>query len=146
MAVTLLGADATAALLGGRGRVAVVNHTAAESDVVIVAAAIVRHRDGEDPHTDVTYALEIGAEQSVEIEAAPPLTEPPDATEVVLRLRIGDAARADAYAVAHRDSADASGRVEFGIKDNDGVLVDGEEIVTGFPEFAIYVLTTETTP
>jgi hypothetical protein len=94
MAVTLLGADATAALLGGRGRVAVVNHTAAESDVVIVAAAIVRHRDGEDPHSDVTYALEVGAEQSVEIEAAPPLTEPPDATEVLLRLRIGDAATA----------------------------------------------------
>ena len=65
---------------------------------------------------------------------------------MVLRLRIGDAATADAYAVAHRDSGDEGGRVEFGIKDNDGVLVDGEEIVTGFPEFAIYVLTTETTP
>jgi hypothetical protein len=146
MAVTLLGADATAALLGGRGRVAVVNRTAAESEVVIVAAAIVRHRDCEDPHIDVTYALEIGAEQSVEIEAAPPPTGPPDATEVVLRLRIGDAAAADAYAVAHRDSGDDGGRVEFGIKDNDGVLIDGEEIVKGFPEFAIYVLTAETTP
>jgi len=146
MAVTPLGADATGALLAGLGRVTLVNRTAAESDVVIVAVAIVRHRDGEEPQTDAAYALEIGAEQSVDIEAAPPLAEPPDAIEVVLRLRIGGAATADAYAVAHRENADAAGRVEFGIKDNDDVLVDGEDPVTGFPEFAIYALTAEAIP
>jgi hypothetical protein len=143
MAVTLFGADATGILLSGKGRVTLINRTVTDSELVIVAAAVVRHRDGEDPCTDAAYALEIGSGQSVEIEASPPLSEPPDATEVVLRLRIADTATTDAYAVAHRDSADLGGRFEFGVRDNDGVLVDGESLVTGFPEFAIYARVVE---
>lgn len=71
MSVSLLGTDATGALLSGLGRVTLVNRTAAESTVLVVAAALVRHRSGEDPHTDAGYALGLGADQSVEFEAAP---------------------------------------------------------------------------
>jgi hypothetical protein len=139
MSVSLLGTDATGALLSGLGRVTLVNRTAAESTVLVVAAALVRHRSGEDPHTDAGYALGLGADQSVEFEAAPPLTAPPEAIEVVLRLLINDQTTADAYAVAFPGPADG-GRAEFGVKDNRGVLDDGERTVPGFPEFTVYAL------
>lgn len=144
MAITLLGKDAASALLSGRGRVAIVNRTDPESALAIVAVAIVRHRDGSNPQIDAAYHLEIGADQSVEIEAAPPLTEASDATEVVLRLRIDtQGAMVDAYAVAHRAASDSTGRVEVGIKPNTGVLVDGEDTVPDFAEFVVYALPAE---
>jgi hypothetical protein len=127
-------------LLSGRGRVTLVNRTGEDEDVVIVAAAIVRHVDGADPHIDTVFALEVAAGQSVEIHAAPPLTEAPDAIEAVLRVRIGDQAIVDAYAIAQRNPADATGAVEFGLKENGGVLNEGESSVADFPEIAIYAV------
>lgn len=138
MAITPLGSAAMSALLSGRGRVTLVNRTSAAADVVIIAAAIARHTNGAAAHIDTTFALEIAADQSVGIEAAPPLAETPEAIEVALRLRIRDEAVVDAYAIAHRAATDTLGGAEFGIKDNDGVLADGEDSVPGFPEIAIY--------
>ena len=141
MGITLLGPNGSGALLAGRGRITVVNRTDAESAVAIVAIAIARHRDGSEAQTDAAYNLEINADQSVTIEAAPPLSEAPDAAEVVLRLRIGtQGAMVDAYSVAHRAASDTTGWVEVGIKPNSGVLVDGEDTVPGFAEFVIYAL------
>lgn len=143
MTVALLGAEATGALLSGRGRITLVNRTPEDAGVTIVAAAIVRHRDGGAPQTDIVYQLDLGAALSVEVEAAPPLAEPPDAIEIVLRVRIEGERLVDAYCVAHRADEDTSGRVEAGIKVNGGTLVDGEEMVPDFPKLVIYTRTQE---
>ena len=141
MAVTLLGSSGVSSLLAGVGRVAVANRTAPEDAVTVVALAVVRHQADGSTQRDVAFDLAIEADESVSIEAVPPLAAEPDAIEVMLRLRIGDdGAMADAYAVAQRPAAATNVHFEFGVKPNTEALVDGEDVVPGFAEFTIYGL------
>jgi hypothetical protein len=141
MAVTLLGSSAVARLLDGVGRVTIVNQTAAEDDATIVAFAIVRHLPGGDRQRDVAFDLEIGADQSVSVEAVPPLDAAPEAVEVTLRLRLGDQSEiVDAYAVSRAPAGGGNGQAEFGMKPTGEEVVDGEDTVPGFAEFTVYAL------
>ena len=141
MAVTLLGSTGISSLLSGLGRVAIVNRTAPEDLVTIVALAVVRHQADGSTQQDVAFDMGIEADESVSVEAIPPLAADPDAVEVALRLRIGDdGGMADAYAVAHRPAGESNVQFEFGVKANTEALVDGEDVVPGFAEFAVYGL------
>ncbi len=139
MPPTLLGPDGVASLLAGRGRVAIVNRTMPEDAVTILALAVVRHLpDGGTP-CDAAFDLTIDAGESVSVEPAPPLSDEPDAIEVVLRLRVGElGAMVDAYAVAVRPDGESGVHFEVGVKRNSGVLVDGEDTVPDFAEFVVY--------
>ena len=144
MALTLLGPDGVAALLGGLGRIAIVNRTAPEDAVTILALAVVRHLTDGSTQRDTAFDLVIGGGESVSVEAAPPLDELPDAIEVTLRLRIGDlGALVDAYAVAHRPAGASSVHFEAGVKPGADELLDGENSVPGFAEFVVYGLPAE---
>jgi len=140
MAIAFLGADTMRGLLTGRGSVRVVNRTSAEDRLSVVAVAVVRQRAGETPHTDAAFGLDIGAEESVELDEIPPGIEGPEAIEVLLRLRIGDQGTVDAYATAVRSTADPAARFEVGVRRHDGEIGDGEDAVSGFAEFAVYGL------
>ena len=141
MAVTLLGSTGVSSLLAGLGRVAIVNRTSPDDLLTIVALAVVRHLSDGTTQQDVAFDLAIEADESVSVEAIPPLSADPDAIEVMLRLRIGEeGAMADAYAVAHRPSGESSVHFEFGVKPNLEAMVDGEDAVPGFAEFAVYGL------
>jgi hypothetical protein len=144
MAVTLLGSSAVAQLLNGTGRVTIANQTAPEDDVTIVAFALVRHQSDGSTHQDAAFDLAITADQSVGVEAMPPLPASPAAVEVTLRLRIGSHGEVvDAYAVSQPASVPATGQFEFGVKPAGEALEDGEDPVPGFAEFAIYALPAE---
>jgi hypothetical protein len=140
MAITLLGAAALRGLLTGRGSVRVANRTAVEDGVVIVAAAVVRHRASGAPLPDATFALDLQADESIELDEVPPSLDGPDAIEVLLRLRIGEQGAVDAYATARRSTTDPAARFEVGIRRHDGEIGDGEDPVAGFAEFAVYGL------
>ncbi len=140
MAVTLLGSSAVAKLLDGLGRVAIANQASPDDDIAIVGFAIVRHQADGSVQQDVAVDLELGGDQSVNVEAIPPLPDAPEAIEVALRLRIGGLAEiVDVYAVS-RPAAGSDGQVEVGVKATGEELVDGEQAVPGFPEFAVYAL------
>lgn len=141
MAVTLLGQDAIGPLLAARGRVLVVNRTGPSDDVVIVAAAVVRHPASGAPQRDATFGLDVAADESIALDALVPEAETPEAVEVLLRLRIGAEERmADAYVVARRSSEAPDAAFEVGIKTHDGLLLDGEALVPDFAELAVYGL------
>ena len=141
MAVTLLGSTGVSSLLAGLGRAAIVNRTSPDDLVTIVALAVVRHLGDGSTQQDVAFDLAIEADESVSVEAIPPLATDPDAIEVTLRLRIGDEGGiADAYAVAHRPNGATNVQFEFGVKPNLEALVDGEDAVPGLAEFAVYAL------
>jgi hypothetical protein len=142
MAVTLKGRDAMTPLLAAAGRILIVNRTAPEDRLWIVAAAAVRHRSDGTSQSDVSFGLQVGADESVGLEAIPAEEAVPDAVEVLLRLEIGDAGVVDAYAVAWRSTSDPDMPYELGVKRHDGVLVDGESLVSGFTDFAVYGLPT----
>lgn len=141
MAVTLLGPDAMQPLLAARGRVLLVNRTAALDEVVIVAAAVVRHPATGTPQHDAAYGLEVGADESVAFDASVPATDTPEAVEVLLRLRIGaEAQMADAYVVARRSIEEPDVPFEVGVRAHDGVLENGETLVPEFAALAVYAL------
>lgn len=141
MPPTLLGLDAVANLLAGRGRMAIVNRTMPEDAVTILALAVVRHLPGGETPRDAAFDLTIGADESVSVEPAPPLVDEPEAIEVMLRLQVGDlGAVVDAYAVAIRPDGASGVHFEVGVKRNAGLLVDGEDTVPGFAEFVVYGL------
>lgn len=139
MAITLLGAETLRGLLTGRGSVRVANRTAVDDEVVIVAAAVVRHRSSGAPLGDATFALDLRADESIELDEVPPSADGPEAIEVLLRLRIGEQG-ADAYATARRSTTDPAARFEVGVRRHDGEIGDGEDPVAGFAEFAVYGL------
>lgn len=143
MAVTLIGQQAMQTLLDGRGRTLVVNRTEPDDEVTIVAAALVRHFSGGTTQNDATFALDIGADESVALDPLPPAAETPEAVEVLLRLTMREGQLVDAYVVAHRSAEEPDAAFEVGIKKHDGVLGDGEELVPDFPQFAVYGLPVE---
>ena len=107
-----------------------VNRTDAESAVSIVAIAIARHRDGSEAQT-MQPIMEINADESVTIEAAPPLSEAPDAAESSYDYESAPRARwsmpirrASCAVIRPAGSRSRSSR--------SGVLVDGEDTVPGF--------------
>jgi len=141
MAISLLGKAAMMPLLAGRGRIIVANRTGADAGVAIVAAAVVRHRSAGTKHRDAVFGLDIQADESIALEALPPESEPPEAAEVLLRLRIGpERTIVDAYAVIGRSSTDPNAIFEVGVKQHDGVIGEGENAVEGFAELAVYGL------
>jgi hypothetical protein len=141
MAISLLGKAAMTPLLAGRGRIIVANRTAVDDHVVIVAAAVVRHRSSGATQSDAVFGLDIEAAESIALEALPPEPETPEAAEVLLRLRVGpERAIVDVYALAGRSSADPNAAFEVGVKRHDGVIGEGENTVEGFAEFAVYGL------
>lgn len=139
MASSLLGRDALRGFLGGAGSVRVVNRTAPEDAVVIVAAAVARHRAAGAPLADAVFGLDIEADESLELEEVPPASSRPDAVEVLLRLTIGDQqTMVDAYAKALKSESDPEAAFEVGVRRHDGEIEDGEDPVDGFAEFAVY--------
>lgn len=140
MAITLLGANALRGLLAGRGSVRVANRTAAEDQLDIVAAAVVRHRSSGVPRPDATFTLDLQAEESIDLDEVPPSSDGPEAIEVLLRLRIGEQGTTDAYATVKRAATSATARFEVGVRRHDGEIGDGEDPVPGFAEFAVYAL------
>ena len=138
MPITLLGADALRGLLAGRGNVRVVNRTSGEDAVEILAAAIVRHRS-TGAVADATYHLDLQADESIELEEMPPSAARPERIEVMLRLRVGPLEESvDAYATAARAIDDPDAVFEVGVRRHDGEIVDGENTLAGFAEFAVY--------
>ena len=100
MATTLLGPDALRVLLAGRGTLRVANRTAPEDGVVIVAAAVVRHRSNAPPLADATFRLELEGAESLELEEVPPAADKPEQIEVLLRLRVSEGTMVDAYVLS----------------------------------------------
>ena len=139
MAITLLGSDALRGILAGRGSVRVVNRTAEEDAVIILAAAVVRHRASSAPVADATFRLDLDFDESIELEEVPPLTDKPDRIEVLLRLRVGALqSTVDAYVTAAKSADDPDAVFEVGVRRHEGRIVDGESTLVGFAEFAVY--------
>ena len=144
MPPTLLGPAGIAALISGRGRVAIVNRTAPDDGVTILALAIARHLPNGEVVPDAAFGLAIGANESVSVEPQSPLADEPDAIEVMLRLRVGDlGAVVDAYAVAHKPAGASGVHFEVGVKPTIGTLIEGESTLPDFAEFTIYGLPAE---
>ena len=62
---------------------------------------------------------------------------------MLLRLRIGAVAQlVDAYVVARQSNDEPDAGYEIGVRRHDGVLAEGEELVPGFAQFAVYGLPT----
>jgi hypothetical protein len=141
MATTFLGRDALREFLAGPGSLRVVNRTEVGDGVVVLAAAVARHRSGGPPVADTTFSLGLDAEESIELQELPPGSTKPDAIEVVLRLQVGvEQAIVDAYVTASKSAADPDAPFEVGVRRHEGVIGDGENTVPGFAEFAIYAL------
>jgi len=138
MPITLLGADALRGLLAGRGNVRVVNRTSGDDEVDILAAAVVRHRP-TSAVADATYHLDLQADESIELEEPQPVADKPERIEVLLRLRVGPLeVSIDAYVTAAKAQDDPDAMYEVGVRRHDGEIVDGENTLAGFAEFAVY--------
>ena len=143
MPITLLGMSAMRPLLAAHGRTLVVNRTDPVDEVIVVAAAVVRHRSSGATQSDATFGLNIAAQESVALDPVPPEREIPAAVEVLLRLRIGAVPQmVDAYVVAQQSTDEPDAGYEIGVRTHDGVLADGEDLVPGFAQFAVYGLPT----
>ena len=141
MPITLIGQDAMRPLLSALGRIVIANRTDPGDDVTIVAIAAARHRSDGSSQADTAFGLSLEADESVGLEAIPAESEMPEAIEVLLRLRIGGAGTiVDAYTLARRSATDLDASYEVGVKRHNGVLVDGEVLVDGFSDFAVYGL------
>ncbi len=141
MPVTLLGSDELKKLLTGIGRVTLVNRTAPDDRVTVVAFALVRHLEGGETQRDAAFDLSLGPDEAASVEALPPLDAAPGAIEVLLRLRIGlQDTIVEAYVAAERPDGATEVTFEVGVKRNETELTDGEEEVPEFPEFAVYAL------
>jgi hypothetical protein len=131
-------------LLAAHGRILIVNRTPPEDAVIIVAAAVVRHQADGAQQRDVVSGLNLGGDESVPLDALPPLEEAPEAVEVLLRLRVGvQEAIVDGYASARRDGADVDITFEVGVKRHDGVIEPSETMLAGFDEYVTYGIPAE---
>jgi hypothetical protein len=76
-------------MLSAGARVVIVNRSAEDGDLKVVAAGIVRH-DSTGPMLQILSDLDLGADKSEWVDPPAPMTEPLVMIEVLLQLGLSD--------------------------------------------------------
>jgi hypothetical protein len=88
MMSTPLGLEALRRILSAVARVSIVNRSAEDGELKVVAAAIVRH-GSTGPTVQTLMELDLGGDESEWIDPPAPMTEPLAMLEVLLQLGFG---------------------------------------------------------
>jgi hypothetical protein len=148
MAITPLGADGLAELLGDQARVRVRNASADDALATIVAVALARHAADGSVRPDVEFGIDLTAGEEAFFEPQPPSVEVPALVELLLRVRIdagsavssdGEGALIDLYLKAEAASAGEPARgFDCGIRSHDGEIEADEQLLPGFAGLAAF--------
>jgi hypothetical protein len=85
---TPLGLEALQRMLSAEARLVIVNRSAEDGELKVVAAAIVRH-DSTGPTPQILTELDLGGDQSEWVDPPAPMAEPLGMIEVLLQLGLG---------------------------------------------------------
>lgn len=148
MATTPLGPEGLAELLGDQARVRVLNASATDDLVSIVAVALARHAADGRVGTDAEFGLELSAGEEAFFEPQPPSPAVPALVEVMLRVRVdagsaaspdGEVAFVDLYLQAEpADAAEPARGFECGVRRHAGEIEADESLVPGYPNLAAF--------
>ena len=140
MPAIMLGPDALAAMLTGRGLVTIANRCTQDDDTRILAAAIVRHGTSGEVAAESVYDLDLAAGDSETFEPLDATAPPPQAVEVLMRVFSGAAGRiTDVYVSAESSRSDPLAKWEAGLRDADASPGPGEAEIPDAPSIIAYV-------
>jgi hypothetical protein len=137
MVPTLLGRDVLQKMLSPEGHLVIVNRSATDSDLKVIAAAIVRH-DSTGPTRQILTELEIDGDESEWIAPPAPPSEPLVMIEVLLRLTLG-ARIVDVYLTTPTNASPA-GDWEVGVRPLSTPSDPADMPIPELPGFAAYLV------
>lgn len=140
MPATLLGSDALAAMLAGRGSVTIANRCTDDDDTRILAVAAVRHDASGKVAAECAYELDLAPGESEILEPLDAAAATPQAIEMLLRVfSVTVGTIADVYVSAEASESGSSGAWEAGLRDTHGPPEAGEVEVPNVPGIRAYL-------
>jgi hypothetical protein len=139
MTITALGLDGLETLLRGNGRVTVANGGPGDSELVILAAVVVRHGSSGVASRQAILGLGLRSDEAKAIEPPEATDQLFDAVEVLLRIFTpGRLGLRDVY-IATPPDAPPAGQWEVGVRADDGTTEAGEIVLAESPGLVAYL-------